>query len=72
MSEIGWIIAFLKIMFYLPLIGLIGTIFHESIPKCFGSLSKAWSTVRCDFWALHARHMACLALHALGLMRVHS
>ena len=64
MGEVGWIIAFLSIMFYMPLIGLIGTVFHESIPNCFGSPSKAWHTIRC-----RARHASWIQLGQLLLIK---
>ena len=45
-GELGFIIAYFKIALCLPLVGVIGTVFHESIPKCFGSPSRAWHTIR--------------------------
>ena len=66
LAELGWIISYFKIIMFLPLIGLIGTIFHESIPKCFGTPSKAWHTIRYTAFrpggpaGLNAKHAASL------------
>ena len=46
LAEAAWILAFLKLFFFLPLVGVAGTVLHQSIPSCFGSCSKAWHTIR--------------------------
>ena len=53
-AETAWIVTFLKMFFYLPLLGVVGTILHESIPNCFGSPSKAWHTI---MWVPRSWHL---------------
>lgn len=47
MDEVDWIVAFVKVVLFLPLIGLWGTVFQVTIPSLFGSWAKAKNTIKC-------------------------